>query len=185
VTDGASFVQKMAGRDIHRLLQEKITGLPQLGAVTLISREGKLTNFSRAWPVPEVDVSDRSYFRALRDDPTLQSYISEPVQNRVTGASTIFLAHRVGGPNGEFLGLIMGAIEMRYFEDFYAAISLGESGSVALQRTDGVMLARFRALPPSARSSPTPSAFCAAAARARCASPARSMGRCASRPRIS
>jgi signal transduction histidine kinase len=143
VTDGASFVQKMAGRDIHRLLQEKITGLPQLGAVTLISREGKLTNFSRAWPVPEVDVSDRSYFRALRDDPTLQSYISEPVQNRVTGASTIFLAHRVGGPNGEFLGLIMGAIEMRYFEDFYAAISLGESGSVALQRTDGVMLARF------------------------------------------
>jgi signal transduction histidine kinase len=143
VTDGASFVRKMAGPDVHVLLREKITGIPQLVAVTVISGEGKLINFSRPWPVPEIDVSDRSYFRALKDDPTLNSYISEPVLNRVSGDWTIFLAHRVSGANGELLGLILGAIEMRYFEAFYQAISLGEGSTIALQRTDGVMLARI------------------------------------------
>src|SRR4029077_10408331 len=82
-------------------------------------------------------------FRALKDDSNLKSYISAPVQNRGTGTWTIFLVHRVSGANGEFLGLILGAIEMRYFEDFYRAISLSEGSTIALQRLDGVMLARF------------------------------------------
>src|SRR6202035_575761 len=60
-----------------------------------------------------------------------------------TGTWTIYLAHQVRGANGEFLGLILGAVEMRYFEDFYRAISFGKGSSVQLQRLDGVMLVRF------------------------------------------
>jgi signal transduction histidine kinase len=145
VTDIASFDQRMAGHDIHLLLREKIGGIPQLDAVTVISREGKLINFSRSWPAPEVNVSDRDYFRAMEQDPNLKSYVSEPVQNRGSGTWTIFLVHRVSGANGEYLGLILGAVEMRYFEDFYRAISRGEGSSIQIQRLDGVMLARFPA----------------------------------------
>jgi signal transduction histidine kinase len=145
VTDDASFSRKMAGHDIHLLLREKISGIPQLDAVTVISREGKLINFSRSWPIPDVDVSDRDYFRALKEDPHLKNFISAPARNRATGTWMIFLARRVSGANGEFLGIILGAIEMRYFEDFYRAISLGEGSTIALQRLDGVMLARVPA----------------------------------------
>ena len=56
------------------------------------------------------------------------------------------MAYRVTGAHDEFIGLILGAIELRYFEDFYRAILLGDGGTIALQRLDGVMLARF---PPS------------------------------------
>lgn len=143
VADSGSFDAKMAAQDIHLLLREKISGLPQLGAVTVISRDGKLINFSRSWPVPEVDVSDRDYFRAMKADPNLKSYISEPVQNRGSGSWTIFLARRVSGANGEFLGLILGAVELRYFEDFYRAISLGADSSIAIVRLDGLTLTRF------------------------------------------
>jgi signal transduction histidine kinase len=143
VTDSGSLLQKMAGRDVHEFLLEKISGVPQLDAVTLINREGKLINFSRAWPIPEVNVSDRDYFQALKDDPKLNSYISAPVRNRGTGTWTIYLARRLNGPNGEFIGLILGAIEMRYFEDFYRAIALDEGSTIAVLRLDGVMLARF------------------------------------------
>jgi signal transduction histidine kinase len=143
VTDSGSLLQKMAGRDVHEFLLEKISGIPQLDAVTLINREGKLINFSRAWPIPEVNVSDRDYFQALKDDPKLNSYISAPVRNRGTGTWTIYLARRLNGPNGEFIGLILGAIEMRYFEDFYRAIALDEGSTIAVLRLDGVMLARF------------------------------------------
>jgi diguanylate cyclase (GGDEF)-like protein len=143
VTDGASFDRVLAGHDIHLLLREKIVGAPQLDAVTVISRDGKLINFSRSWPVPEADVTDRDYFQALKGDPGLKNYVSEPVQNRVTGTWIIFLAHRVSGANGEFLGIILGAIEMRYFEKFYQAIELREGSSVAIMRLDGLTLVRF------------------------------------------
>src|SRR5579863_8318819 len=41
VTDSASFAQKMAGKDIHLILREKISGVPQLDAVTVINQDGK------------------------------------------------------------------------------------------------------------------------------------------------
>jgi diguanylate cyclase (GGDEF)-like protein len=69
--------------------------------------------------------------------------MSDPVQNRATGTWVIFLAHRVNGANGEFLGIVLGAIEMRYFETFYQAISSGEGVAISLMRSDGIMLARF------------------------------------------
>jgi diguanylate cyclase (GGDEF)-like protein len=143
ITDSASFDQEAAGHDIHLLLREKIVGIPQLSALTLIGRDAKLINFSRSWPAPEINVSDRAYFRAMQDDPGLKSYVSEPVQNRGSNTWTIFLVHRLSGENGEFLGLILGAIELRYFEDFYQAISLREGSSVALIRLDGMTLTRF------------------------------------------
>jgi diguanylate cyclase (GGDEF)-like protein len=143
ITDSASFDREMAGRDIHLLLKEKISGVPQLDAVLVMSSEGKLINFSRYWPVPEIDITDRDYFRAMKADPKLLTYISEPIQTHVTGNWTIFLVHRVNGPNGQFLGLILGAIELKYFEDFYRAISTPDASTDSIQRLDGVMLARF------------------------------------------
>jgi len=143
VTDAASFDRIMAGHDIHLLLREKKVGVAQLDAVTVINRDGKVVNFSRFWPAPDLNDADRHYFQAMKADPDLNRYVTEPVQNRGTGTWTVFLAHRVNGVNGEFLGLIIGGIELRYFEDFYRAISSGEGGSFALQRLDGVMLVRF------------------------------------------
>jgi diguanylate cyclase (GGDEF)-like protein len=143
VTDGASFDRKMAGHDVFLVLQEKISGLPQLDAVTVISRHGKLINFSRFWSAPEADVTDRDYFKAMKNDPSVKSYVSEPVRNRVTGSWVIFLAHRVSGPDGEFLGIILGAIKMSYFENFFQAISLGRGGSIALEQMSGQLLVRF------------------------------------------
>jgi signal transduction histidine kinase len=150
VSDSASFQQKMAGQDLYLLLREKISGLPQLDAVIVVNNQGKAINTSRSWPIPEIDVSDRDYFRAMKEDPNLKSYISQPVRNRaagtVTGTWTIYLAHRVSGAGGEFQGMILGAIKMQYFEDSYRAISPGLGGTIVISRLDGVMLARF---PPS------------------------------------
>jgi diguanylate cyclase (GGDEF)-like protein len=143
IADSASFDREMAARDIHLLLKEKMSGVPQLDAVLVMSSEGKLINFSRYWPVPEIDITDRDYFRVMKADPKLLTYISEPIQTRVTGDWTIFLVHRVNGANGEFLGLILGAIELKYFEDFYRAISTPGASTDSIQRLDGVMLARF------------------------------------------
>jgi hypothetical protein len=62
--------------------------------------------------------------------------------NKVSGAWVIMLTRRVSGPRGEFLGIVAGVIEARYFEDFYRAISTDEGEAVSLFRRDGTLLAR-------------------------------------------
>jgi len=143
VTDIASFDEKMPSHDLHILFREKISGIPQLNAITVLDRDGKVINYSRSWPIPDLDASDRAYFHALKDEPGQTSYVSEPVRNHGTGTWTIFLAHRISGAKGEFLGIILGGMEMRYFEDFYQAISQGEGEAINLMRLDGVILARY------------------------------------------
>src|SRR5579864_2443973 len=90
VTDAASFGRIMAGHDIHLLLQAKISGTPQLDTIMVLNSEGRLINFSRTGSVSNVNASETDYFRALKGDPHLQVYVTEPVQNRGMGAWTIF-----------------------------------------------------------------------------------------------
>jgi signal transduction histidine kinase/AmiR/NasT family two-component response regulator/HPt (histidine-containing phosphotransfer) domain-containing protein len=146
VTDSASYRRLTSDQETHFLLKEKIAGLPQVEAMTLIDADGKLMNFSRYWPIPEVNVSDRDYFKALRDDPNLESFISAPVQNRGTGTWNIYIARRLNDPNGKFMGLLLGAMSLQYLENFFGSTSLGADTSISLVREDGTLLARF---PPS------------------------------------
>ena len=143
VTDSASYQRMTSDQETHLLLKEKITGLPQVDAVTMINAQGKLINFSRYWPIPDVDVSDRDYFKALKADPNLETFISAPVQNRGSGTWNIYIARRLNDPNGEFMGLLLGAMSLQYFENFFGSTSLGLNTSISLVREDGTLLARF------------------------------------------
>jgi signal transduction histidine kinase/DNA-binding NarL/FixJ family response regulator/HPt (histidine-containing phosphotransfer) domain-containing protein len=147
VTDAASYRQQVTQEDTFLFLKEKISGLPQVDAVTMIDANGKLLNFSRYWPIPDVNISDRDYFKVLKADPTLETFVSKPVQNRGDGAWVIYLARRLNDPNGNFMGLILGAMSLRYFENFFGATSFEGDSSASLLREDGMLLARFPASP--------------------------------------
>ncbi len=141
------YVRRMGGRDTHQMLRARISGLPQLDAVTMIAADGHLINFSRYYPIPPVNVADRDYFAYLRDHDTAEPFISEPVQNRGNGSWTIYLARRISGPDGSFVGLVLGAIELSYFERLYKALQPDGDGSISLWRRDGILLARYPFLP--------------------------------------
>src|SRR6185437_6706916 len=143
VVDGESYERKMSDFRIHLMLKERLTGLPYINALTMISPDGKLINFSRYWPIPAVNVADRDYFKAVRANPNLTNFVSLPVQNRGDGAWTVYLARAVRGPRGQFAGLLLGAIELRYFEDLYRSVSLGDGSATSLVRDDGVLMVRY------------------------------------------
>ncbi len=142
ISDQTAFAHSLSDHATHVLLKEKLSGLPQVDAITIINASGKLINFSRYWPIPEVNVSDRDYYKALKEDTRSTTFVSVPVQNRGTGTWTIYLARRLNGANGEFIGLVLGAMALKHFDDFYGATSLGEGSAVSLMRTDGTMLVR-------------------------------------------
>jgi len=143
VTDGASYRRLTSDQETHRQLKEKIAGLPQIEAVTLIDADGELLSFSRSWPIPEVSISDRDYFKAAKDNPSLASFISAPFRNRASGTWNVYIVRRLNGPNGEFIGLLLGAMSLQYLENFFGATSIGLDTSISLVREDGTLLAHF------------------------------------------
>jgi diguanylate cyclase (GGDEF)-like protein/PAS domain S-box-containing protein len=137
------FERRMSGQDVQSLLKDKISGLPHIDAISIFDANGKMINLSRFWPVPNLNIADRKYFLAFQSNPGLNSLISEPVINRATGTWTVFLVRRLVGPSGKFLGVINGAMELAFFEKLFGAVVLNEHSSIALLRSDGMMLARY------------------------------------------
>jgi diguanylate cyclase (GGDEF)-like protein/PAS domain S-box-containing protein len=153
--------QRMSGHEVHLMLAEKLRAVPHADAITMINRDGKLINFSRYWPIPQVNVADRDYFKALSTDSALTSFISQPAANRGTGTWTIYLARKFTGADGEFLGLVLGAIRLDHFEAFYAKVARGPDDQIVLRRVDGTLLVQHPRLaapgettPPAAAAGP-------------------------------
>ena len=138
----AAVAERQAGRAVHDALAARVAGVPQLDAVTIVSASGKLVNYSRGWPIPDVHLEDRDYFKALRDGRD-RTFLSEPVVNRGSGTPTLYLARRLSAPDGTFLGLVLGAVELASFDRLYASLQLGPGNVIALWRRDGVLLARY------------------------------------------
>jgi diguanylate cyclase (GGDEF)-like protein/PAS domain S-box-containing protein len=137
------YQRQMSGQGVHLMLKDKTSGLIHVDSIALIDRDGKLLNFSREWPIPTANVADQDYFNAFASDEELTSYMSLPARSRVTDTWTVYLARKLVTPKGELLGLVLGAIELSYFEKIFGNIVLGEGGSITLYRSDGVVLARY------------------------------------------
>jgi signal transduction histidine kinase len=142
IADPDQFKRALATHELYRLLHGRSENLPQADVIALIGADGILLNHSRDWPVPFVDLSDRDWYAHLRDRDSSGVFVSKPVLGKLTGAWTFYLARRLNGPNGEFLGAVVGGIHARYFEEFYRAITMHQGGSVGILRRDGTMLVR-------------------------------------------
>jgi signal transduction histidine kinase len=138
-----ALVTRMGTQDVQHMLRDEVAALGQIDVASIVATDGRLINFSRRWPVPETLLGDRDYFRALRDNLALEHFIGVPVKSRGTGLTTIYLARRIEAPDGRFLGIVLGAIRLRYFDDLYRTVSSGEGRIVGLQRDDGALLARY------------------------------------------
>jgi len=145
-----AFRRFAATPEMHRILQERIVQTADVYTLGFIDADGIVINHSRSWPPPRASVSDREYFNTLRDSPPASYAISPPLENRLTGYSTIVLARRISAPDGSFLGLIMATIPTSRFEKLFAAVLPGDGASVSLYRRDGVLLIRQ---PPSGKTS--------------------------------
>ncbi|MEJ1977088.1 MAG: EAL domain-containing protein [Acetobacteraceae bacterium] len=137
------FASKLGTALEYEQLKIQANNLPQASAFSIVNAAGRLVNLSRSWPFTAADVSDRDYYRHFlaNDDPNV--FVSHPVKNRGDGAWTFYLARRIDGPKGEFLGLLLGAIDLGYFQDFYRALTADSDASVTLSQQDGTVLTEF------------------------------------------
>ncbi len=133
----------MSGRTVHLRLKDKLNGLPHASSLALIDADGKLINSSDDQPDFSVNVADHDYFTALKSDGHLNSFLSQTLRDVKDGTWKVFLAHRLVGADGEFLGIVVAGINLNHFRNFFTSISLGEHSWISLLRSNGVQLIRY------------------------------------------
>lgn len=117
--------------------------LPQIESIWAFDSAGRPLVSSAVLPVPDnLDNSDRSYFRALRENAA-ETFISEVMRARV-GSLRFFVVSglRQGEQAGRFNGVIAVRVMPEHFSEFYRKFSRGRD-SFSLVRSDGTYLAHY------------------------------------------
>jgi signal transduction histidine kinase len=139
----ATFDKTFGTHEMFDLLGGAARSVTQIDAMGVIDSKGKLVITTRLWPTPKIDLSARDYFTEMRDDPSLESIVSEPIESLDQKISIILIAHRLKAPDGSFAGLLTAVIRVDYFTNLYKDIYLGPGTAIALFHRNGLLLARY------------------------------------------
>ncbi|MBS0561203.1 MAG: hypothetical protein JSR21_14240 [Proteobacteria bacterium] len=138
---GMTWQEIADSEEIWLYLRRLVQRYPQIQSLWLADRTGAIRNGSAGFPPPQVGVSDRDYFRALRGHgPPL--FIGQLVHGRVFADDIFNVAIRRSAPSGEFDGVIVVSALPSYFIQFWNHVDPRPGAASTLIRRDGVILAR-------------------------------------------
>jgi diguanylate cyclase (GGDEF)-like protein len=145
VVDGLQQTDVMA-LPLHlrrEILFDRAASAKYLGAMRIMDEQGNVIMDSDG-DTPKVgNLSDRSYFTTQRDNPNAGLFISDPYKARLrNGVMSIGLTRRISRADGSFAGIVLLAVNVAYFHDLFAGLSLGPHGSLSLIGGSGALLMR-------------------------------------------
>jgi two-component system, NtrC family, sensor kinase len=132
---------------LHLRLKQLVASLPQVKSAWVFDARGRALVNSLVAPAPEIDFSDRDYFKP-HVSGDIGTHISEALTPRppYQGAPFFGVSRRRPSEDGSFAGVIQASVFPEYFENYYARIGREPGSYFALGRTDGSLLARFPAI---------------------------------------
>jgi diguanylate cyclase (GGDEF)-like protein len=143
VASPEAFRAMMSTADWHEMLKLRLRAYTDVAGVNIFDANGVLINSSENWPVRDIRVGDRNYFKALKTGSEFERFRIELVPGRFAQGWATVIACKVSGPNGQFLGLVSRAITPANFESFFASVTLAPGSSISMHHRDGTLLARF------------------------------------------
>ncbi len=137
-----SYAQFASSRELHQALLDKTKTNPLIDVATFVDRDGNVINFTRSFPAPDINLSNRDYFQWLSKNKSNATYYSVPVQNKGNGNWVFYLARRVNDKNNNFIGLALVGVSAKVFSTLYQRIGMdmGKGVDLALYRNDITLL---------------------------------------------
>jgi diguanylate cyclase (GGDEF)-like protein/PAS domain S-box-containing protein len=137
------FRERMSGPAASKMLRSKISPVSHLGDIAIYDVEGELINWSRAQPLPKINVSSRAYFQTFKSDPRAEPVLLESVRSFIIGKWTTIVARRLTLPDGTFVGAMVRRIDPDSYQTYFASVALAEGAAISLFDREGKMLARY------------------------------------------
>lgn len=114
-------------------------GLPTGVQAYVVDAEGR-TLYSTDPEIKPVDITDRDYFKAVRDGQT--EYVSSLLISRLNGAQIFVFSRRIVR-EGRFMGAIMVSVPAEITRPIWETVDLGGNYAVSFIRYDGMLVARY------------------------------------------
>lgn len=126
---------------MHRTLVRLSQRLPEGSGMAVVDATGHVV--SSFWEVPArpLDLSDRAWFRAHRDDG-VDLVISEALQSRVTGKIMFIMTRAIRNADGTLMGIVNVGVPSDSMIGDHALPYYGDGVVLMLLKTDGSLLAR-------------------------------------------
>ncbi|AFL75614.1 response regulator [Thiocystis violascens] len=108
---------------------------PELAGYRVFDVQGSLL-FTSGLDIKILNIADRSFFRASREDPTSELRFSETLKSKHNGRPIMLGYRSVLDDAGNFRGSIVASIDLDYFSTLFSEIQVGTQGMVSVRRSD-------------------------------------------------
>ncbi|QRE75272.1 sensor domain-containing diguanylate cyclase [Methylobacterium aquaticum] len=113
-----------------------------LGAILALDAQGRAFADSTAVVPRRLSYPDADFFRVHKERGDVGLYIGKPIRKETDGRWTIPLSRRLAYADGTFAGVVVGTIDVGYFNALFDRLSIGDGTRIAFFRDSGELLAR-------------------------------------------
>ena len=116
----------------------------QLRIVLVVTDPQGRVQYSNVPDAPQqLNLGDRDHVRAhLKEQAGDKLFIGKPLRGRLSGRQAVPFSRPIFDDDGKLAGVIIAGVAPGYFSRFYDTIDLGADASIALVRSDGLVIAR-------------------------------------------
>ncbi|MBU5613008.1 PDC sensor domain-containing protein [Geomonas azotofigens] len=142
---GEEAQEQIASRGIDKgalsaYARQQVQVLPEADKIAITDPSGNVLCGSDG-TTASVNISDRDYFRRLSNGLDEQLVVSNLLQEKITGKWMIIAARRYNNMDGSFAGVVVGRIDVAYFDKLLAHLDIGKYGAVGVRDTDFKLVA--------------------------------------------
>ncbi|MDE3072072.1 MAG: PAS domain S-box protein [Pseudomonadota bacterium] len=132
---------KLDSLPIQLLLSTRATGLRQVAALFVVDANGLIANSSSQEQILQASVADRDYFTYFSGGKANGLFMSRPAKDGPNASWRLYVARRIDAADGKFRGVVVAAIDLDHFEQFYAYMEQDFRRPIALYLNDGTLVA--------------------------------------------
>ncbi|WP_310633928.1 diguanylate cyclase [Paraburkholderia sp.] len=127
----------------RKVLFGRLAGVLYIDGALYVDAHGHIVDAQDGRDYPNVNLSDRDYFRVQERSRSLGMYLSDPFRSRVNeGQYSIGLSRRINDYEGGFGGVVVLTLRLAYFQHLFDRLEVGKRGNVFIMLDDGTLLAR-------------------------------------------
>jgi len=122
-------------QELETMMALHLRHFPQISNYRIFSQDGQ-TIMGAGTAKANFNVSDRDWFRALKNDLSQEISISDVVVGKGVKTSTIIIGVAVRSADGAFLGAVNAVLDLSHFQAVIDAPAIGPHGFIAIRRSD-------------------------------------------------
>ncbi|MBS1170852.1 MAG: diguanylate cyclase/phosphodiesterase with sensor(s) [Burkholderiaceae bacterium] len=116
---------------------------PDLEGIRITDESGTVRYGTHSSGRADVSIANDDHFIYLRTHPDAGTVISKPKFGKISNKWTIKVVRRYNRPGGAFAGVVSGIIDVNYYAVQFAALNVGEHGTVTLRDGDMGIIVRY------------------------------------------